>query len=155
MRPLFSGSLAEFLDEPVGSFDTLIRYYNLWSELGAREGNLLVVRYEAMRADPARELRRVLDFIGLRDVSDAVIEDAVSFGAFDHMREMEKQGRIQTKQMLPGNPDDEESFKTRKGRVGGYVDYLDAGQIASLERRMRDSLSTFYLDAVGTPGPRA
>ena len=148
MRPPFSGTLAEFLDEPVGSFDTLIQYYNLWSKLGAGTENLLIVRYEDLRAHPGRELRRVVDFMGLSDVKDPEIEEAVSFGAFDNMRAMEKSGTIHKKQMRPGDPNDEESFKTRKGQVGGYVEYLDAEQVASLERRMRDSLSAFYLDEV-------
>jgi len=152
MRPPFSGTLAEFLDEPVGSFDTLLRYYDLWFSLGAGNENLLIVRYEDLRAQPERELRRVVDFIGLGEVSDAVIAEAVAFGAFDNMRAMEKSGTIQKKQMRPGDPDDEESFKTRKGRVGGYVEYLDADQIASLERRMRDSRCAFYLDDVKDEG---
>jgi hypothetical protein len=152
MRPPFSGTLSEFLDEPVGSFDTLIQYYNLWSELGAGAENLLIIRYEDLRSQPGPELRRVVDFIGLPEVSDAVIDEAVAFGAFDNMRAMEKSGSIQTKQMRPGDPNDEESFKTRKGQVGGYVEYLDAEQIASLERRMRESLSAFYLDALEDSG---
>jgi hypothetical protein len=153
MRPPFSGTLSEFLDEPVGSFDTLIQYYNLWSEPAASTENRLIVRYEDLRAEPSQELRRVVDFIGLSEVEDTVIDEAVAFGAFDNMRAMEKRGSIQKKQMRPGDPNDEESFKTRKGQVGGYVEYLNAEQVASLERRMRDSLSAFYLDSVRDPRP--
>ena len=154
MRPPFSGTMAEFLSEPVGSFDTLIRYYNLWSQQGGSESNLLVVRYEEMRVHPARELRRVVDFLGLSEVSDAVIDDAVAFGSFENMRAMEERDQFQSRQMRPADPSDEESFKTRKGRVGGFVEYLDADQIASLERRMRDSLTAFYGDAIGSSGAR-
>jgi hypothetical protein len=146
MQPFFSGSLAEFLDEPIGSFDTMMRYYSLWAERGPVEPNLLIVRYEDMHADPVRELRRVLDFVGLVDVDDAVVEEAARFSSFDRMREMERKGEVQNKKLRPGDPSDEQSFKTRKGRVGGYREELGADQVNVLQQRMRDSLSAFYVD---------
>jgi hypothetical protein len=36
--------------------------------------------------------------------------------------------------LSPGNVDDPESYKTRRGVVGGFKDYLNAGDILYVER---------------------
>jgi hypothetical protein len=43
-----------------------------------------------------------------------------------------------------GRPGDPESFKTRRGKIGGYVDYLSAEDIAWLNRRIDAELDPFY-----------
>ncbi len=46
--------------------------------------------------------------------------------------------------LRPGDRNDEESFEVRKGKVGGYVEYLSADEIESLDRKMAETLSDFY-----------
>jgi len=144
MKPYFEGTLSEFIREPVGSFETLLRYYHIWTANSVDDPNFLLVRYEDMHSDPVGQLRRVLDFIGLSEVDDASIAEAVAFSAFDRMRDMERSNQMKNHRLHPGDPNDAESFKTRKGRVGGYLDYLSASDIEHLNRRMRASASALY-----------
>jgi Sulfotransferase domain len=61
---------------------------NVASWLNQKELPLLVVRYERLKADPTRELRRILRFLG-RQASEARIAAAIEAGKPDNMRKLE------------------------------------------------------------------
>ena len=129
---------------PIGGFDSLLRYYTVWEEQRTTPGGFLLVRYEDLHEDAPRELRRALEFVGLTDVSDETIDEAVRFSSFDSMRKMEREQTFRHGKMKPADKNDTESYKTRKGKVGGYVDYLTDDQIAELNAKMAERLPPFY-----------
>ena len=143
-RSPFTGTLSEFLTTDIGGFDTLLRYYNVWAASQDLTSDFLLVRYEDMHEDPERELRRVLDFIKLQAVTDDEVRDAVEFAAFDNMRKMEAAEGTGPYKLKPGNRNDAESFKVRKGKVGGYAEYLSDEDVELLNRKMAETLSDFY-----------
>lgn len=138
------GTMADFLDAHVGSLDTILEYYNIWAANRQQPRDFLLIRYEDLQGDATIELRRLLDFIGLRDVSDTNIAEAVEFSSFNNMRKMEMGGDFSSGRLRPGDRNKTESFKTRKGVVGGYVDYLEDAQIESIERRIAERLDSFF-----------
>ena len=140
----FTGSLSEFLRVEIGGFDTLLRYYNIWAESRRLTDGFLLIRYEDMHDDPERELRRVVDFLGLAAITDDEVRAAVEFAAFDNMRKMEAAEGTGPYKLAPADRSDEESFKVRKGKVGGYVEYLSADDIEFLNRKMAETLNGFY-----------
>ena len=87
----------------------------------------LVVQYEDLHARPDAELRRVLAFAGVDDVTPDVVADAVEFGSFDHMRQLEETGR--SRRAAPGARGDHDTYKARRGTVGGHRDELTVEQI--------------------------
>ena len=42
------------------------------------------------------------------------------------------------------DPTDPETFKVRKGKVGGYVDYLDAKEIEYLDNKIEADLDPIF-----------
>jgi hypothetical protein len=46
--------------------------------------------------------------------------------------------------LKPGDKNDPESYKTRRGKVGGYIDYLSSEEIEYLNQKMKTSLSDIY-----------
>jgi hypothetical protein len=104
----------------------------------------LLVRYEDMHADAQRELGRVLDFLGLEEIDQNTINQAVEFSSFKRMRRMESEGKFQTGILNPADEMDKESYKTRKGVVGGFEEYLTTSQIDALNAKMRSTLSDFF-----------
>jgi hypothetical protein len=143
-QAVFDGSLAEFIHRRQGGFDTILRYYNIWLENRDVPQSLLLVRYEDLKTNPQAELRRVMDFLGLQQISDGTIAEAVDFASFDNMRKMEVQGQFQSSILKPANQTDQESYKTRKGKVGGYAEHLDENQIQELNEKMRQELSGYF-----------
>ena len=104
----------------------------------------LVVRYEDLHARPDAELRRVLAFAGVDDVTPDVVADAVEFGSFDHMRQLEETGR--SRRSCARWRGDHDTYKARRGTVGGHRDELTVEQIARLgampRRRVRAGSGT-------------
>jgi hypothetical protein len=139
----YAGTLPEFLRERRGSLATILAYYNAWARCRGVPAELLVVRYEDLRRDGERELGRVLRFLGV-PASDTTLREALRFASFEKMREMENAGALASGRLRPRDPNDPESFKTRRGKVGGFVDYLGPEEIAEVERRIRDELDPCY-----------
>lgn len=126
----FSGDLGDFLATDVGSLRTCIAYWNIWHAGRGEPEAFLLTSYERLAADPAAELLRVLRFCGLPDPAAETLREAVDFGSFDRMRAMELSDSFHSEKLRPGSPGDPESYKTRRGIIGGYRDYLTDSQIA-------------------------
>jgi Sulfotransferase domain len=138
-RGAYDGTIDAFLDEPVGGFASLLAFYDAWADNLDVPAATLVVRYEDLHARPEAELRRMLDFLGIGDVDDGVVGEAVTFASFDNMRRLEETGATGSARLRPGRPDDHDTYKTRRGVVGGHTDELPAEQIARLDRQMAAS----------------
>jgi hypothetical protein len=46
--------------------------------------------------------------------------------------------------MKPGNANDPSSFKVRRGKVGGWRDYVTQEQAEALDRLVRETLNPVY-----------
>jgi hypothetical protein len=136
--------LPAYLRSRRGSVATMIRHYNIWAENRGVPAGFHLVRYEDLHANTEGRLRDLLSFIGVHGVAGETIRRAVEFGSFDNMRHMELNGDIQHRGMRSGDPGDPESYKTRKGKVGGYVDYMTPDDIEWTESMIRDQLDPFY-----------
>jgi Sulfotransferase domain len=149
----YGGTLSDFLhgrrvrahlDEPEGSLDTILEYYNIWARQRSQPRDFCLVRYEDLKADTAGELKRILRFAGVDPVIDAHVQEAVQFGSFENMRALEAGDALKNKRLRAGDPKDKESFKTRKGKVGGYTDYLSPEDIAWMERKIAETLDPIF-----------
>jgi hypothetical protein len=140
----FEGTLADFLEQDIGGFDTLLRYYAIWEKERATPGAFLLLRYEDMQADPAGQLRRVLDFIGLSQITDAEVKEAVEYASFHNMRKIEAGEEVKSFKLKAGDVNDPNSYKVRRGKVGGYRDELRPEQIARLDAKMAAALPALY-----------
>jgi hypothetical protein len=152
----FEGDLATYLRWPRGSFEGMLRYYNVWAAQRHVPRDFLLVRYEDLHADTARELRRVARFLGLAGVTEATIEAAVEHGSFGSMKKREATRPADGTPLAAGKAGDPESFKTRRGKIGGFVDYLSADDVAWLNRRIDTELDPFYgYSSAPLPRPHA
>jgi hypothetical protein len=121
----------------------LIDYLNGWERRLSGHPRALTVRYEDLRAQPAETLRRITTLMS-EDFSDAEIQEAVDFGSFDNLRKLETSGFFRQGGMTLRNPDDPETFKVRRGKVGGYRDYFTPEQVAELEELTYSRLSPTF-----------
>jgi len=121
----------------------LIDYLNTWERNLAALENGLIVRYEDLRGEPAASLKRIVDLMG-EPFGEPEIEEAVRFGSFDNLRQLESKGFFRQGGMTLRNPKDPESFKVRRAKVNGYRDYFTPEQAAELEALMVDRLSPSF-----------
>jgi hypothetical protein len=140
----YDGTLSSFIDEPVGSFDALLRYYNIWQRNHDVPKRFLLVRYEDLSQNPYGELRRILSFLNLEEIGDEAVNEAIHFASFRNMRQMEEKSQFKSIRLQPMDVDDPDSYKACRGQVDGFVDYLSKDEIASLIKKMDSKLSPFF-----------
>ncbi len=85
----------------------------------------LLVRYEDMQADAARELRRIAAYVGWSATDEAIMR-AVDATRFDVLRAAENEHGFRER------PGAAQRF-FRQGRIGGWRDALTAVQVESIE----------------------
>jgi hypothetical protein len=130
---VFSGDMAAFLRDPCYGARKLIRFYTLWFQNRREPSAFVVERYEDLHRDAAGRLRALLHFLGIEGAVDEAARVAVEFASFENMRRLEAGQAFNRDMMKPGNPADGESFKTRKGKVGGFAEYLNADDLAYID----------------------
>ena len=101
-------------------------------------GPAMLLAYEDLHRDAMGSLRSVLDFLEAAPVGDDVLRSAVEYGRFENMQRLEREATYDeaNKRLVARHRDDVESYKTRRGEVGGYRDYLSADEIAYVEERI-------------------
>jgi hypothetical protein len=143
----------DFVTREYAGLTRTIDFMNGWAGEAGQSDDLLVVRYEDMRAHPERILGRILAFMGTPGTEDE-IREAVAFASFENMRKMEANSTfwLSGGRMRPRDRKNPQSFKTRRGKVGGYRDHFDDGEIAEIDRRIAEQLSpVFGYDTDGAP----
>ncbi len=120
----------------------VLEFMSVWARELPRMKDVLVVRYEDMRADPEGKFREIVRFLGGPERDDS-IRAGVEFGALENMRRMEQaetrwwsSGRLK-----PGDPANPDSYKVRRARVGGYRDYYDDAEVAQIDAMVDAQLS--------------
>ena len=137
------GSLERYVQESTELAD-YIQFYNNW-QTHPEAADLLVVRYEDMKADTLRETSRVFAFLDLPIAPDEM-EQAIAHASFQNMRKMELKGgeRVGIGVMSARDVNQPDSFKVRKGAVGGYRAELPTGLIAAIDEVVRTTLNPVY-----------
>jgi hypothetical protein len=119
-------STAELLRDPAFGIASIVEVMNSWLAEWSGGKNFLLLRYETLRADPAPGFRKVLRFLGEQSVPEKPFAQALAFSDFGQMKKMESAGAFASKILRAGDERDPESFKVRRGQVGGYAEYLSA-----------------------------
>ena len=124
------GAISDFIRDPCHGIEKCARFNLMWHERARSANNMLITSYEALHRDAVGELRRITDFFGQRQ-SQARIEETVQRNSFEHMQRREGDGSyLRYGNILkPGNPRDINSYKVRRGKIGGYRDELSASDI--------------------------
>jgi hypothetical protein len=138
-------SIYDFVMREESGLPKILRFMNAWADEIPQMKEVLVVRYEDMRADPQATLRRIVHFLGCPD-DESALRGAVEYASIENMRKLEEKrtfwlagSRMKAKDR--SNPD---SFKVRRAKVGGYRDYFDDAQIAAIDALVRERLAPLY-----------
>ncbi len=139
-------SAYDFVMDPNCGLPDIIRYLNLWAREADRVEKLLIVRYEDMRSDPNKALRRIMEFID-EDVADSsAVDGAVEYSSVDNMRKLEERNVFWFAggRMKPGKKGDPNTYKVRRAKVDGYRDYFNDEERAEIDRLVSHDLSPTY-----------
>lgn len=112
---------------------------------------VLTVKYEALKADPARLLREITEFLGL-DISDEAIGKAVKASSFDSMRALEirekhqRAKNVKARSLFVGADTARQSgtYFMNKGKTGQ--------SLASISPQIEQAFNQAFADAMGRHG---
>ncbi len=138
-----SVTLWEFVRHSDIGLPSLIDFLNVWERRLARLENAIIVRYEDLRADPARELRRIAALMG-ETFSDEELAGAVEWTSFENLKKLEVAGHFRSGGIQLLDPNDPTTRKVRRGKVGGYRDDFDPQQVEELEELIATRLSPTF-----------
>jgi hypothetical protein len=129
----FEGTISEFIRNDKTGIRKLLAFNTLWYNNVKNFEDFLLISYEELTADTAAAIRKALGFVGMENIDPELIEKAVQFANFKNMRDLESQDywkdHLRAHTMQTPNREDDESYKARRGMVGGYVDYLNQEDI--------------------------
>lgn len=146
----FSGTLSELLVDKRFGVEKVVETMNSWYREWYRLDNFLMIRYEDAKVDDAATFRRVLEFLNV-EIDETVFQESLNFSKFDNLKKIEKSGKVDKKltssigdaALAPGNVDDPESFKIRKGKVGNYKEYMNDADLAVVAEAMKKLAPAF------------
>jgi hypothetical protein len=136
------GSIGDFVRDPACGIERALLFLRACDE-SVREGSgpAMLLAYEDLHRDPEGGLQAALGFFGA-PASETALRLAVEYGRFENMQRLEREGTPDrgSRRLRARDPSDPESFKTRKGEVGGYRAYLSDEDIGYVEGRIAELL---------------
>jgi len=141
-KKIKTDSVADFIENEFGGLKTIIAFYNIWLENKSKPKDFLLIKYENLKYNPNEVLKQINKFCGIENViGDSSIRYAIENNSFDKLKTRERNQSIPHSAFKTNNTNDVESFKVRKGKIGGYVDYLSKEQIEKMNQIISNSLS--------------
>jgi len=145
LDPVDDVTLFEFATNDHHGIPRNIRFLNSWYNDLDRFDNILVVHYENLRQSTRETVKQILEFMGA-SVSDEEIQDIVDYADFSNMKKREQNQSFKTssKRLFSQDSDTRKTLKTRRGKVGGFIDYLTPEQITAINKQIDSELSPYY-----------
>jgi hypothetical protein len=135
-RPV--GPLSACIRSDHHGIEKIARFNLLWFEAARKFRRLAILRYEDLHAGVATSLQAITAYVGKPVDADSIAAVAERY-TFANMQAQEISGGFAgryRKSLQPADPNDPESFKVRKGKVGGYCEYLSADDVAYCDRTL-------------------
>ena len=140
----FHGDLSEFIRHRIGGLGSLVSFYNVWAENRDLSEAFLLVSYEDMSTDTKKVLMDVIGFLDWPERNANFIDEVIDYGRFDNMRRLEETNVLNNIRLKPPEDGDPEGFKIRRGKVGGYSDYLTEYDVAYINAYLAENLHDLF-----------
>lgn len=140
---LYEGEIGGFIRSDEHGIRKIVEFYNIWHQNRHVPRSFYLVSYEALQRAPYETLADLFQHLAIV-IEPAYLEEAISFSEFANMRRWEKQGK--SRFLMPGNPQEPQSYKTRRGQIGGYRDILSTEDLAFIDTVIREMGCPFLED---------
>ena len=124
----WKGDLKGFTGSREYGVHAICAYLNSWSGRLSTNENCHILSYENLHADPATSFEMLLNFLEI-PVNKENLQMAIESSSFVAMKKIEQESTIPGKN-FDFSRNDEDCARVRKGKVGGYTDYLDDADVA-------------------------
>ena len=135
--------LDEFVWTEQGGIPSIVAYMNAWARLARKRGDLLLLRYEDLLTNPADQLQRLADLVGL-ETTAAEIAEAVEFARIDNLKARERAGFFKSDRLQERDSRDSLSGKVRSGKAGGYRTSLSPENVRRIDHYVAQRLDPLF-----------
>ena len=141
----FDGSIGDFIDHEIGGLGNIIQFYNIWARNRNVPRKFQCLTYEDLHQNTKDTLIEMIEYLGWPATDARKIDDITARASFANMQSQEKEdGGGEGFRMRASDIDDPESFKMRRGKIGGYGDYLSEMDVARMDEMIRGELDDYY-----------
>ena len=130
---VFEGDVSEFIATEEFGVLKVLRFYSIWLHNKAVPDDFLFISYEDLHWSPRKTLYRVLQFIGEKSLREDLLDQSIVNCSFSTMKKCEAADRYQKTMLRPTDNADQESYKVRRGKIGGYAEYLSHDDAAYID----------------------
>lgn len=134
----YDGPISDFIKDERFGIKKILEFYKIWSENIDTPKRFMFITYEEMHQDIKTVLKNVLEFLRIENVNKELLDQSIDYCNFKNMQKMEKENKFGNKVFKPTDKSDTESYKTRKGKVGGYIEYLSIDDIEYINKVVGD-----------------
>ena len=145
-----SKDMVDFISDKHHGIHLIVRVMNQWRKRLEMHPDVFWVSYENLRQNSLDTYMDVVQFLNFSVIHKDLAQQAIEFAQFENMKRMETKGVLDNRIMRPGDPADQDSFKVRKGIVGGYVKYFSVKDLVSLDKEVSKLDPFFDYQAVET-----
>src|SRR6266487_4098573 len=117
-------TIGDMLRDQRFGIGSIVQTMNDWLDGFSGRRNFSLLRYESLRAAPAEQFGALLALLGETRPNMSIFRDTLDFSEFSNMQKLEAAGVFDSKILQARDIHDPESFKVRRGKIGGYEDYL-------------------------------
>lgn len=134
-------ALYDFIMRPNAGLPKAIDFLNLWARELSRIKDVLIVRYEDMRAQPEATLARIVEFMGTPGTPEQ-IHEVVEFASVENMRNLEQKRVfwLSGGRMLAKDRNNLNTYKVRRAKVGGYREDFTPEQLETIDAYVQSNL---------------
>lgn len=131
------------MQSPLG-LPAICDYLNFWNRELDGWQRVYRLYYETLRADTEAEMTRLLEFLG-QSFSSAEIAAAVEFASFAALKRKERENYFRNSRLQAADVEDPDSYKVRRGKVGGYRDYFNQDELERIDAFVAERLDADLL----------
>jgi Sulfotransferase domain len=133
----------DFVTSPRHGVPYIVRRLNQLAEYLEGHPAALTIKYEEARKNPADALMKLIIHSGGSATLEH-IERAVKYASFHNLQQMEQAGIFRDSRLRARDSSNSDTYKVRRGKIGGYRDYLSAHQCAQIESFIQANLTPSY-----------
>lgn len=131
-------SAGDLLRDRRHGITSIIKTMNRWFAEFAHRQNFTLIHYESLRAAPERNFRALLAALGEPSPDPEAFQYALEFSDFSNMQRLEAAGVFDSKILRSPDVQNPEAYKVRRGKVGGFRDYLSPEDQAYAAEALKD-----------------
>ena len=102
------------------------------------------MKYEDLNTNPFDSMKNLLYFLNINKIDSKLLQNIIAHYSFNNMKKMEENYAYNEFWIQPKDKEDPHSFKTREGKIGNYVNYLNNEDITFVNNKLKSKLNFFY-----------